>query len=570
MRTAPALALILAFAAAQLVAWTALDRRPLNDHDRFFAGPASVAVAEWQQGHRLAAVRRQLLGSPSRHPQLAQTTLVATAGTFGWTRPVVRLANLPWLLLFVLGTFAAARELLGPRLALLAAWLAASLPIVVHMSRKWFIHFHTAALAVVGLWLVLAIVRRRDRAGWGWWLGLGVVAGLRVHTHPVDLPDVLLGLTLVTALTVRPAGGWATASRASAAVALALLLGSPFLFGVGAGSGAAEAGSYAGRAAMWLDPVGRGGMSWSDGIGRALSLLHDTWFMAPAAWLVIVPGLAGLLVAVREADQLQRRLLLVPTVLVALQAPLALLSFRNFGYLADWLLLLVPALLLVLSGLAALAPRFGARWRVAWTVAVVGQGIATVAVPLSLSLGPTDWLELAEEEASPLARPFLSGEHGGAYDTHHLAVRQVLVGERIARALEASSDPTELGLLDLSLGLCPPSSTSWWWPPEGATPSGGLADDLFGFIGLEMPGFSSGDDGPAPPTNVVRLWRATDVCEDGDLDGRVGLALVRARERFGPQATIEMVRDPAEQLIGNATPGLTRDDRYLHVVLLVR
>ena len=48
------------------------------------------------------------------------------------------------------------------------------------------------------------------------------------------------------------------------------------------------------------------------------------------------------------------------------------------------------------------------------------------------------------------------------------------------------------------------------------------------------------------------------------------MARVRARERFGPDVTIEALLDPAEQLIGNATPGLSPDPLYLHAALLVR
>jgi len=569
VRTAPTLALILAFAAAHLVAWTVLDRRPLNDHDRFFAGPASVAVAEWRDGHRVDALRRQLLGSPSRHPQLAQTTLVAVAGTFGWTRPVVRLANLPWLLLLVLGTFAAARELLGPRLALLAAWLAATLPIVVHMSRKWFIHFHTAALAVVGLWLVLAIVRRQERADVRWWLGLGAVAGLRVHTHPIDLPDVALGLGLATMLTARAAGPRLLLVRLGAALAPALLLGAPFLLGAGTVEGAGDASSYADRAALWLNPGGSGGLAWAVALPRAARLLHDTWWMAPAAWLVAIPGLLGLARLVPRADPAHRRLLVVPGLAVGLQAPLGLLSFRNFGYLADWLFLLPPLLLLALAGLEGWSDRLSARARGLWRGVVIAQGAAVVVVPLALSGGSVDWLLVDRDEAATWERPFLASEHGRAYDTHHLAVRQTLVGERVVDAMLASADPTELGLVDLAVGLCAPASTTHWWPPEGTTPSAGLADDLFGFAGVSRPRFQ-GADGEVAATTVVRLWKTNGPCDEGTTLARVDVARVRARERFGPDVTIEALLDPAEQLIGNATPGLSPDPLYLHAALLVR
>ncbi len=129
-----------ALLAAQLVAFAVLDRRPMNDHDPEFAGVAVQDVVSIRTAHtaadKLGVLKRRLFQHSERHPQLPQALLAAWMSATGWSRLQLRLSNLPWLLLLI-GTYLAARELAEPRLALVAMWLVGTMPLVVHLSRKW-------------------------------------------------------------------------------------------------------------------------------------------------------------------------------------------------------------------------------------------------------------------------------------------------------------------------------------------------------------------------------------------------------------------------------------------------
>ena len=227
---------LLLFGCVSLVPWAVLDERPLNDHDPEFAGgvgPQALAFAEGTLADKAQLLTQRLVGHEERHPQLPQTLLLAWTGVTGWSRVNVRLASLPWWLLLLLGTWLAARQLLEERLALLAAFLVGTLPVVQHMSRKWFPHFFAAALAPVALWLLLRSLRaarEEQHVDLAACLGFGVVTGLRLHCHPIGVPDAALMTGLLVVGLVRLAGLRRTAGGLGGAVVLATLLGGPALF----------------------------------------------------------------------------------------------------------------------------------------------------------------------------------------------------------------------------------------------------------------------------------------------------------------------------------------------------
>ena len=195
------LVLALLVAAAQIVAFALLDHRPPNDHDPFYTDSSIPWLLQLRHASPLSwpAVLTDHFLSGDLHPRLAQTALVATLGIFGENVTVLRLANLPFALLLVLGSWLLARDL-RVRHPGLVAFVVATLPLVVHASRKWDLQFHAAALTPLGLWLgVLALQRLRLR----WWLLFGAFQGLRLYTHLIVFPDVALTLVLVGAIGAR-------------------------------------------------------------------------------------------------------------------------------------------------------------------------------------------------------------------------------------------------------------------------------------------------------------------------------------------------------------------------------
>ena len=544
--------LVLALLAAQLVAFALLDRRPLNDHDPEFAGVAVQDAIQIQHagsmGERLGVLGRRLFRHGERHPQLPQTLLAAWTGLTGWSRLHLRLSNLPWLLVLLVGTYLAARELATARTALLAMWLAGTLPLVIHMSRKWFPHLHAAALAPLALWLVLRLRDDARRQRWGPWLALGAVQGLRLYTHPIGAPDVAILYGLLALVLLAQVDGRAWIGRLLGAVAVTGLLASPALFagavhedGVGLAGYLALVAHY--LSADWITS-GRGWMETLARLGAGLG-----WAALPGAALVLLLGGArapGVLRSDPWARLLGLRL--------ALHVPAMVLTVGNDAFLADWLLLAPDVAILAALGLA----RFG-RGVVGLAVA---QGAITLALPLLLSLSQGALVG----SNGGLRALFAHSEHGGAWNTHHLLVRTPAATTAIAEALPPDTDV--IGVIDLTFGAerCGMSAGAWVW--EAAEPgfSALPGQDAFAEHWARTPEWRLGAERPA----VIRVWAAG---QDGGctLGADTAAPLVEqargvAERRFGEAPTV--VADPAQLTLSAPRPSSEPVPGYAGALLL--
>ena len=515
-----------------------------------FAGVAVQDTLEIRRtprlGDALDILRRRLLQHGERHPQLPQAALVAWTSVTGWSRLQLRLSNVPWLLLLLLGTWAATRELADHRTALLAVWIVGTLPVVVHMSRKWFPHLHAAAWAPIALWLVLRLRDPARRGRWGPWLALGAVQGLRLHTHPIGAPDVaiLYGL-LAVALATRADRAWL--GRFGAALATTAVLGAPALFagalhsdGVGLASYVGLVGQYLG--ADWMaTPAG-----WSDVAGRLGAAAW--WALLPGALLVLLWGL-GRAPAVLRRDPWTRLIALR----VALHVPAVVLTVGNGGFLSDWLLLAPDLAILAALGLRSV--------RAAAPIAFA-QGAITVALPLALSLGP-------QLQAEGIAALFARSEHGGSWNTHHIPVRIDGATARVAAALP--SETGQITLIDLTVraGGCGDPGGAWAWEPADPGFSALPGQDAFAEAWGRTPDWVTGpmSGGPA----VVRVW-AADLLEGacmvapGDRASLLREAVEPTRRALGrPTVALD---DPAQLIVSAPRPTTEPVPGYVGALLV--
>ena len=234
-RYAPIL-VVLAYSAVVMFAFAVMDLRPPNDHDDFYLGESidsALAYSEASWTERPGIVLQQFI-SGDLHPQGVPSVVVAILGTVGPSRFALRMCNLPFLLLLVVGTWLVGRELADARVGILGAFVVANLPIVLHMSRKFFVHFHAATLAPIGLYLALRLLRKQRAQQLGPWLALGLWQALRLYVHPVTLGDTFI--TLAGTGVVVIAMSWRNSSPLRPVLAgfglcagVFLLVGAPYL-----------------------------------------------------------------------------------------------------------------------------------------------------------------------------------------------------------------------------------------------------------------------------------------------------------------------------------------------------
>ncbi len=593
------LALALLISVVQLATFALLDRRPPDDHDDFYTAdclPSVHAFADASWLERPGVLAEQF-GEGPLHPRLAQTVLIATLGTVGLSRSNYRLANLPFLLLLVFGTWLLAREL-GCRWPGVAAIAVAATPVIVNASRKWDLQFHAASLTPLGLCLGLVALRRTGRAAWAAWLVFGLWQGMRALTHPVTLPDVVVTLGLAALLS-----GWAGRSQG---VARGARLG-PVLAGL----------SAAGWVGLWYSGLGRswlGAPDWSFDryLEQRQSYAEVTWaseaspiawagllveLMAEISWIhlfplglaLVLPGLVGLPRLLANAKPHRARLLLPLGALLA-QIPIAIVATSNRAFLNDWLFA-VPALVVVsLLGLEALAPSPRALRSLA---ALFGLHVAfALPAPLLTSLiGPEPVLEPAFYDRLPL-RVWTRSTSGRMLPTPHVLSRFEQPIDVVAAQLAAAQTPSgtaRLELVDLA-----------WDPARGAQPGCQLArfDDPaawswsapdafsglaqrplsawpFAFVGFE--GLTTEPADAPPRFAVVRLWVApTEFWADEETpcrpvrrlpEGTLGEARRLAEERLVGRS--EQLWDPGGSLIGQVI-SWDHPDEYLGALLVDR
>ncbi len=221
--------------------------------------------------------------------------------TYAWlpARLVVALLTL----LLPLATYRAARELgRGKGAAALAALLAGSSLLVVHFAhgeRPW---TPLTALCAVTLAASLRLRRRRRLRDW---LLAGAAAGLAASAHPVGV--LAFALPALAAACWRP--GWrAPAAAAGTGLAVALLLGYPYLLVYRADTGrGAIAGQLGAESAVEI-----GGQAFDP-----TRLSGELFAQVGAAWfgydpLLVGLGLVGVVLAARGLRGRGAPLLLLP------------------------------------------------------------------------------------------------------------------------------------------------------------------------------------------------------------------------------------------------------------------
>mgnify|MGYP000167719104 CR=1 FL=1 len=566
-------------AVAQLGLFALLDRRPANDHDPKFTRSVVAALPEHQAlgpAERGSNLVRFLLTRGDSHPRLAATWLLALTGELGWSRALLRASNIPWLVLFTLGVWLLAREVMDPRLALLAAFLALSAPVTVHMSRKFFLHFHAAALQPIALLLVVRLVTREEAGTTRSWAALGWVQGLRVLCHPIVAPDVFVTFVLAAWGRARLAPAqsrrWACGPSIAGLTTVLMLL--PFFVEFRTGT-ELDLSGYVRYAARWVDPAALGlplgeHLARIAGVARQLSgpLLGPLLCAGVAAGVATVPvALAGMALSER-----QRAGLTVLSLHLVAQLPVAYVASLNGGFLEDWLFLLPGSVVLALGASAAVVAGFP-RVRRALLLVVLALGLGglqTLVAPLVTSArGPDPLLDPGHYERAGLTRYLHSG-HGGVYNTHHLLVRREGPAAVMARMLRSSRAASAQKVATMDLRALPGGG---WELAAGELRSLPFPHALLG-EGFSVE-FQSTAEMPDPGVAIIRLWADPDLGFREGVTSAASVAVVteavawlRTNGGVPESSILQPIEDPIEWLVASSDPDAPRRD-YLRVSLLL-
>jgi hypothetical protein len=583
---------VLVYATAVLLAFSALDRRPPNDHDNFYLGESLESIVAFSEAGwaQRPGILLDHFAEGELHPRLVPIWVVTALGTFGASRFNLRASNLPFLLLLVGGTWLLGRELGGDRLGVLAAFVVGNLPIVLNMSRKFFFHFHAAALAPLGLYLAVRLIRSGDVDRRGLWAAFGLWQALRLYVHPVTLGDTFLTLSATACLVVflswrdgaslRPA-----LAGAALAVGLFLFVGGPYL-----GYGPGVFGDLPYALPRYL--------------GHRTNLLEVGLFSSPLAvaslafdlarevvWMHVFPVTAALLLAgliclvglgldagsALRGDRRRSAATLLLGFVVVAQVPPMMLAVANRGFSSDWLVLAPTAVVLALLGLHGATEGLGAQWRsllrAGLAATLVLAGLWASLAPLALAGSGQDPVAEPEAYGGPALSLFGRSPTGRWITTLHVPTDGPFPGARIAAALGETEEPTgrvRLAILDLSWRpfvdgescrlRSPTDEASWAWGiPEGSStnPLPSWPYLFAGWEGLEARELEPSEAIPGGDWDalVVRLWagaiRRDSACARPlPPDGFVEEAADRVRARIGVRGTPELLGDPTGRLAG--------------------
>lgn len=598
------LALALLVATLQLCLFAAFDRRGPDDHDDFYTADTAAWVAPMRAAppsQRPALLAKHFL-SGDLHSQLAQTALLATLSAFGPSYRTYRLANLPFLLLAVLGTWALAREL-GTRHPGLAALAVATLPGLINASRKWDPQFHAACLTPLGLWLLCRALR--DPRRWGFWLLAGLWQGARVYSHPIVLPDVVAtvfgaGVFVVMLHRTSPHRRAALVGLALFAGAFVAASGTYFdLFGADENGPGWTLEHYVAQRGSYWDQAGA--LAWSTGSAGAFAVK----LLAELSWLLLFPGMALIVAlgcfatvlvgfsgtALPGGERDAAWLAIGCLALVGVELPVIGLASANRAFLHDWLFL-APGV--IVASLWSLERFLGGQRLLRRLLLVVFgvQAVFVVAAPLAArALGPDPLLEPDRYSAWPMY-PFTRSGTGRHQVTHHLISTVASPADRVAGALPPGG-VAHLDVVDLSWDAsrggqpgCLPGSVldaeSWGWAAPRST--GGLARRRLSPWPYVFAGFDDLVQRRPGPTEdlraptVVRLWVGGAELWRGEVPpchpqddlprGFFDLARQAVLDRYGVAAESELLRDPTGRLIARVTEWEV-DDQYLGAALLV-
>ncbi len=136
------------------------------------AGPGAGAMGGWESLLRLSSH-----GRPPAYPLLSAPFVAS----FGRSEDAALLVNLAFTVLLLVATFGIARECRGERAGLLAAFLVATYPPIVQVTRIYTAHAAVPACVALSLWALLVLGRTRSLAV-SWGFGASLVLG--TWTHP--------------------------------------------------------------------------------------------------------------------------------------------------------------------------------------------------------------------------------------------------------------------------------------------------------------------------------------------------------------------------------------------------
>jgi len=484
-REAFLLSLIVLLALGSLALFSAQDRRDPNDHDNYYADEILPALTDYadpeHSGGRSAVLAREFLERGS-YPPLARVSLLATLGELGVSRAVFRGANLPFLLLLVLGTWLLGRQLGGARVGLLAALLVVGIPSMLNHSRKFAPPWHAAALTPLTWALLLLAARLKGRGAWGAAVAAGFLQGARAYTHPIVYPDIAVSSLAVLAWSgtrywrAREPAALKSVLRVAAAGGLALLLSSHVLGWELLGSEPNY--SFNKYQASRAHIVG-GGIDAAALLSAAMLYLRE-WFtmhLLPTGFiLALVGGLACLYRAARGPHNEGWELACVLTAALVIQAPLALLTVSRGTFTADWMVLEPTACVLAAWGVLG-AVRRSAPWARLWAYSAGGHSVLVLLVPLLLGAVLPSPFENPDLWTDGPGRFLARSSSGRVWNTHIVPIKEAGALRKISRDLQMGADNEPARVVDLTLrsadldDRCAPqmaANSNWvWGAPNG-------------------------------------------------------------------------------------------------------
>ena len=279
----------------------------------------------------MVAAGRKLQLSYFDHPPLAWWMAWGAAHLTGSESAVV--VRLPFIALFPLTTFLMYRVsavLFDPEAGLWAAVVLTLAPVLGITAGTWVLPDGPLFAALLGFLLCLIVSLRSDgRAAWGWWLAVGVCAGLALCSKYSAV------LTLIGAaaflLTEPVSRRWLTHPHPYVAGGLSLLIFSPVLVW-NAKHGWVSFAFQGGRAGGRLHPL-----------GPLLALAGQAVFLLPWIWVPLL--WCGIAAAWRGPSDRERWLLIclaAPPIVVFTAA--ALWGKTLFHWTAPGYLMLLPLL----------------------------------------------------------------------------------------------------------------------------------------------------------------------------------------------------------------------------------
>lgn len=163
---------------------------PVLDHEFLHTGHGAVwSYHQLQNGQLLDYLKGAFTYTGVRQPQLISYLMGMASHLFGPDRFVMRMVNLPFLVLLIISTYLLGKALWSSRVGLLAAFTVTAMPQLIGHSRRGELCFFEAALLVTALFLLVRsgwLARRRSA------IGFGLILGLTLHTHEVALFYVAL------------------------------------------------------------------------------------------------------------------------------------------------------------------------------------------------------------------------------------------------------------------------------------------------------------------------------------------------------------------------------------------